>query len=74
MNPRQHRVEAFCNWLDTIPPGRPYRQQPGFRMLFGDLTVEEIAKAAEVMRERALSDLAEAHALEAEGRAKEAEQ
>lgn len=74
MTPRAHRVEAFCNWLDTIPPNRPYREQPGFRMLFRDLTAEEIAEAAEVMRERALADLAEAAALENEGRAKEAGQ
>lgn len=68
MTLRKHRVEAFCDWLDTIPPERPFRQQPGFRMLFRDLTADEIAQAAIIMRERAVSDLAEACALEREGR------
>jgi hypothetical protein len=61
---RQHRIEAFCDWLDTIPPDPPFHAHPGFRF-FRDLTQLEIDAAASEMDRRAASNHAEASRLEA---------
>lgn len=49
---RLHRVHAFCDWLDTIPPDPPYFEHPGFRV-FADLTDGEMMAAHIEMRRRA---------------------
>lgn len=64
---RMSRVHAFCNWLDMIPPDPPFDEHEDF-VFFADLTDAEIFAAKIEMRRRAESDLAEADALEAEGR------
>ena len=63
---RDHRVTAFCDWLDTIPPHPPFHTHPAFRF-YADLTRQEIQAAANEMERRADAALAEADALEREG-------
>jgi len=46
-----HRIKAFCDWLDTIPPDPPFFQHPGFRF-FADLSPAEIDAAIEEMGQR----------------------
>lgn len=59
---RAHRVKAFCEWLETIPPEPPFHQHPGFRF-FSDLTDEEFAAAKRSMRIRGMIAQAEADRL-----------
>jgi len=51
-----HRIEAFCDWLDTIPPDPPFHQHPGFRS-FADLSAAEILEAIDEMHRRWFADV-----------------
>ena len=64
---RLHRVHAFCDWLDTIPPAPPYFELPGFDA-FADLTDGEMLAARQEMLRRSDASSREADALEAEYR------
>lgn len=64
---RLHRVHAFCDWLDTIPPDPPYFEHEGFRF-FADLTDGEMLAARQELVRRANAARAEADALEAAAR------
>tara|TARA_E500000305_G_C3851406_1_gene156299 strand:+ start:93 stop:302 length:210 start_codon:yes stop_codon:yes gene_type:complete len=66
-NVREHRVSAFCNWLDTIPPDPPFHAHPAFRF-YRDLTDAEFWAAQKEMKRRADAAMAEADALEREAR------
>jgi hypothetical protein len=61
---RQHRVTAFCDWLDTIPASPPIYTRPEFRF-YRDLTADEFDAAADEMRRRGEAALAEARELQA---------
>ncbi|WP_230280720.1 hypothetical protein [Croceicoccus sp. Ery15] len=65
MSIREHRVTAFCDWLDTIPPSPPFHTRSEFRF-YRDLSDVEMRAAQVEMERRALLALAEADALEAE--------
>lgn len=65
MSIRKHRVIAFCDWLDTIPPEPPFYTHSEFRF-FADMTDAERLAAADEMNRRAAAAFAEADALEAE--------
>jgi len=67
MSIREHRVIAFCDWLDTIPPSPPFHSRPEFRF-YSDLSPLEMTAAQKEMERRADWAQAEADALEAEGR------
>ena len=62
---RQHRVTAFCDWLDTIPPTPPFHTRPEFRF-YADLTDAEIDASQAEMRRRADAALAMVQYLEGE--------
>lgn len=64
---RSHRVTAFCDWLETVPPRPPFHTRPEFRF-YRDLTGDEIHAAMAEMARRGAALLAEADALTAEGR------
>ena len=64
---REHRVTAFCDWLVTIPPVPPFHSHPAFRF-YRDLTDAEFQAAQREMIRRADAAMAEADALEAEGK------
>lgn len=64
---RDHRVTAFCDWLDTIQPVPPFHSHPAFQF-YADLTQLEMQAASVEMERRANAALAEADALEREGR------
>lgn len=66
MTIREHRVTAFCDWLDTIPPNPPFHTRPEFAF-YRDLTGVEFKAAQIEMERRAHLALAEADALEREG-------
>jgi len=51
-----HRIKAFCDWLDTIPPDPPFHEHPAFRF-FADLVPDEIEAPFEEMRARAAGDI-----------------
>ena len=63
---RKDRIDALCDWLDTVPPHPPFHTRPEF-VQFRDLTDEEMRAAGEEMRRRGEAAIAEANALEAEG-------
>lgn len=65
MSIREHRVAAFCDWLDTIPPSPPFHTRPEYRF-YRDLSDVEMRAAQVEMERRALLALAEAEALERE--------
>lgn len=64
---REHRIKAFCDWLETIPPSPPFHTHPAFRF-YADLTDAEIMAASNEMRRRGEALRAEAEALRNEGR------
>lgn len=64
---RLHRVTAFCDWLETVPPQPPFHTRPEFRF-YSDLTDGEIDAAQVEMSRRGAAALAEAQALADEGR------
>lgn len=65
MSIREHRVIAFCDWLDTIPPEPPFYTRKEFQF-YADMTDAEKLAAAREMDRRAQAAFAEADALEAE--------
>ena len=60
---RTHRVIAFCDWLETIPPNPPFHTLPEFRFYRGLSSLEVRAAQAE-LRRRAAAGYAEAEQLE----------
>lgn len=60
------RIKAFCDWADTIEPGK-LLSDPGFRQ-FSDFTDEECRAAVAELRRRAAAAQAEAEALENEAK------
>lgn len=50
---RQDRVEAFCDWIETIPADPPFWTHPGFGE-FADLTDGELMAAQLETDERIL--------------------
>ena len=49
---RQHRVNAFCDWLDARPRGLPWDKDPGVRK-FDDLTQDEWEECMNEIKHRA---------------------
>ncbi|MEL7190562.1 MAG: hypothetical protein AAGK17_13495 [Pseudomonadota bacterium] len=48
---RDHRVEALCDWLCTLPPEPPFHQRAEFKF-FADITPREMLAAQQEMRRR----------------------
>jgi len=62
---RQDRITAMADWLDTLPEGTLYRDDPGHAQ-FNDLGAEERMAVAAEMRSRANADFQHASDLEVE--------
>jgi hypothetical protein len=68
---RAHRVTAFCDWLDTVPPTPPFHTLPAFKF-FADLSDAEFDAAGAEMRKRGAMLHAEADDLTALALARQA--
>jgi hypothetical protein len=64
------RVKAFCDWLDSLPPGTDFSLRPEFRFYAG-LSDAEIQLASQEMRRRASADTATADRLSDEHTSRE---
>ncbi len=61
---REHRVNAFCDWLESVPPSPPFHTRPEFKF-FADLTDAEMDAVGDEMERRAAAHHAEAEQLRA---------
>ena len=61
---RFHRVKAFCDWLDTVPPQPPFHTRPEFEF-YSDLSDAEMSAAQAEMQRRGNAAQGEADELKA---------